>query len=116
MKALVIINKIALFTTLILYIIVFFGLIAQIVLGFIQVTSALILTYKNYNQSEYAKKHLSNYWIASIGELLLIYLLLVHFRDAYDIILYLIIFIFPIAIAIYFYVIMIRISQEKQDN
>lgn len=116
MKALVIINKIALFTTLFLFIIVFFGLIAQIALGFIQVTSALILTYKTYHKSKYAKKHLSNYWIVTFGELILVYLLYFHLKHTYDPILWLIILVFPMSIAIYFYIIMKKIVLEYEIN
>lgn len=116
MKALIIINKIALFSTLFLYIIIIWGLIAQILLGFIQVVSAIILTYKTFHKSKYAKKHLSNYWIATSGELLLVYLCWFYLKTTNNPIVYLIAFVFPISIAIYFYAIMIKIAREYDRN
>lgn len=121
MKLLVIINKIALFTTLILFIIIYFGLLAQILLGIIQVITAIYLTAKTYQKSVYAKKHLSNYWIVTITELFLVYWLFCYFQKPNDLIFWLIFLIFPMSIAIYFNIIIKKIVQEyeninKQNN
>ena len=83
MKLLLLINKIALFTTLILFIIIYFGLLAQIVLGIIQVISAFFLTTKTYKKSIHTKRHLSNYWIVTITELILVYWLFYNFQETY---------------------------------
>ncbi|WP_055726141.1 hypothetical protein [Flavobacterium chungangense] len=114
MKLLLMINKIALFTTLTLLIIIYFGLLAQIVLGIIQVISAICLTIKMYYKSDYAKRHLSNYWIVTIAELGLCYLQYYHFQTSNDAIVWSVILIFPISIAIYFYIIMKKIVEEYE--
>ena len=55
MKIIYYINKIILLLTAILYITIFYGLYAQIVLGFIQVLSSLILLFfwKRINKKQY---------------------------------------------------------------
>ena len=112
MKTLEKINKIALFTTLILFLTVYLGLLAQIPLGIIQVVSAIYLTIKTYNKSDYAKKHLSNYWIVTIVELSLLYLQSHYYQTSNDAIEWSLMLIFPMSIAIYFYIIMKKIVEE----
>jgi hypothetical protein len=116
MKALVIINKIALFTTIPLFIIIYFGLLAQIALGVIQVISALYLTIRTYNKSNYARRHLSNYWIATITELILVYYQFYLQQTNNDLIIWPIILIFPMSIAVYFYLIMSKIVKEHENT
>jgi len=116
MKTILIINKIALFTTIPLFIIIFFGLLAQIALGFIQVISALYLTIRIYNTSNYARRHLTNYWIATISELILVYYQFYLHETNNDLIIWPIILIFPMSIAIYFYLIMSKIVKEYENT
>ena len=116
MKSILIINKIALFTTLTLFIIIYFGLLAQIPLGIIQIMSAIYLTLKTYRKSVYAKKHLSNYWIITITELILVYWLFYKSQKTYDAVQWLIMLIFPMSIAIYFYITMKKIVQEYETT
>lgn len=114
MKTLRKINKIALFTTLVLFLTVYLGLLAQIPLGIIQVVSAIYLTIKTYNKSDYAKKHLSNYWIVTIVELTLLYLQNHYYQTSNDAIEWSLMMIFPMSIAIYFYIIMKKIVEEYE--
>lgn len=116
MKVLVIINKIALFTTIPLFTIIYFGLLAQIALGFIQVISAIYLTIRTYNKSNYAKRHLTNYWIVTITELILVYYQFYLHQTNNNLIIWPIILIFPMSIAIYFYIIMRKIAQEHENT
>ena len=112
MKTLKKINKIALLTTLVLFLTVYLGLLAQIPLGIIQVISAIYLTIKMYHKLGYAKRHLCNYWIVTITELILVYWLFCNFQETYDAIKLLIMLVFPMSIAIYFYIIMKKIVEE----
>jgi len=114
MKTLKKINKIALFTTLVLFLTVYLGLLAQIPLGVIQVVSAIYLTIKTYNKLDYAKKHLSNYWIITIVELTLLYLQNNYYQTSNDAIEWSLMMIFPMSIAIYFYIIMKKIVGQHE--
>ncbi|GGF07368.1 hypothetical protein GCM10011518_15770 [Flavobacterium limi] len=89
-------------------------MLAQIVLGIIQVISAIYLTAKIYFKSDYAKKNLSNYWIVTITELILVYWLFYNFQETYDTVKWLIMLVFPMSIAIYFYIIMKKIVEEYE--
>lgn len=114
MKVLLKINKIALYTTLVLFLTVYLGLLAQIPLGIIQVISAIYLTAKTYSKSDYIKQNLSIYWIVTIAELSLCYLQYYHFQTSNDAIEWSIMCIFPMSIAIYFYTIIKKIDQEYE--
>jgi len=116
MKTLRKINKIALFTTLVLFLTVYLGLLAQIPLGIIQVVSAIYLTIKTYYKSDYAKRHLTNYWLVTIAELALFYLQHYHYPTSNDAIEWSLMLIFPMSIAIYFYIIMKKIVEEYEHS
>jgi hypothetical protein len=116
MKTLLKINKIALFGTLLLFLTIYLGLLAQIPLGIIQVISAVYLTSKTFAKSDYAKKHLSTYWIAAISELVLFYVQHYYFPTSNDAIEWSLMMIFPMSIAIYFYIIMKKIIEEYVQN
>lgn len=115
MKTLRKINNIAFYTTLILFITVYLGMLAQIPLGIIQVTSAIIITYKMFLKSDYAKKHLAIYWILTLTELYLFYLEQYHYQSSNDFIELSLMVIFPMAIAIYFKIIMNHITKEYEN-
>lgn len=116
MKTLKLINKIALFTTLVLFLTVYLGMLAQIPLGIIQVVSAIILTVKTYQNSDYAKRNLSIYWIATISELTLFHIQHYYFPTSNDAVEWSLMVIFPMSIAIYFYIIMRKIVNEYEYN
>ncbi|MDR6762404.1 hypothetical protein J2Y38_002615 [Flavobacterium sp. 2755] len=116
MKTLKKINKIALCTTLILFLTVYLGMLAQIPLGIIQVISAVYLTIKTFNHSDYAKKNLTYYWIATVSELTLFHIQHYYFPTSNDAIEWSLMVIFPMSIAIYFYVIMRKIVAEYEYN
>lgn len=67
MKKIYIINKIALIITLVLYVTIVLGLYAQIVLGTIQVVSALILFFFWKQFSKKTKEQLYIYWTIVIA-------------------------------------------------
>ena len=116
MKTLRRINNIAFYTTLILFITVYLGMLAQIPLGIIQVISAIILTYKMFLKSDYAKKHLTIYWILTLTELFLFYLEQYHYQSSNDFIELSLMVFFPMAIAIYFKIIMNHITKEYENT
>ncbi|ARV09233.1 hypothetical protein BTO05_06095 [Winogradskyella sp. PC-19] len=66
MKIIYYLNKFTFYTTLLLYITLFLGLYSQIVLGVLQVISALILFlyWKKFNQK--IKEQLYLYWLIAI--------------------------------------------------
>lgn len=115
MKTLRKINNIAFYTTLILFITVYLGMLAQIPLGIIQVISAIIITYKMFLKSDYAKKHLTIYWIFTLTELYLFYLEQYHYQSSNDFIELLLMVFFPMAIAIYFKIIMNHITKKYEN-
>ena len=110
------INTIAFYATLLLYLTVYFGMLAQILLGIIQVLSALVLTYEIENKSAYAKKHLTIYWIVTIIELALFFLEQYVYESSNDAIELSLMIFFPMAIAIYFFIIMRKITDEYEHN
>lgn len=116
MKTLKKINKIALCTTLLLFLTVYLGMLAQIPLGIIQVISAIYLTVKVYNKSDYAKRNLSIYWIVTLSELALFYVQHYYFPTSNDAIEWSLMVVFPMSIAIYFYIIMRKIVGEYEYN
>ena len=116
MKTLRKINNIAFYTTLILFITVYLGMLAQIPLGIIQVISAIILSYNVYQKSSYAKKHLTIYWILTLLELFLFYLEHYKYQSSNDFIELSLIVFFPMAIAIYFKIIMNHITKDYENT
>ncbi|UUF14970.1 MULTISPECIES: hypothetical protein [Flavobacterium] len=114
MKTLKKINKIALITTLVLFLTIYLGMLAQILLGIIQVISAIYLTVKVYNKSDYAKRNLSIYWIVTLSELALFYIQHYYFPTSNDAIEWSLMVIFPMSIAIYFYTILRKIVAEYE--
>ena len=116
MKILFKINKIAFYTTLVLFLTIYLGLFAQIPLGIIQLISAAIYTYRFYNKSEYIKNHLTIYWIIAIIELILLYLMLNSSRMSDSFILSLFIYaVFSMGIATYFLIIMTKITNDHEN-
>lgn len=116
MKTLRKINNIAFYTTLIFFITVYLGMLAQIPLGIIQVISAIILSYNVYQKSIYAKKHLTIYWILTLLELFLFYLEHYKYQSSNDFIELSLIVFFPMAIAIYFKIIMNHITKDYENT
>jgi hypothetical protein len=114
MKTLRKINTIAFHTTLVLYLTLYLGMLAQIPLGIIQVLSAIILTEKMFLKSNYAKLHLTIYWILAFTELTLLYLEQFHFPSSDDRIEFTLMAFFPTSIAIYFFIIMRKLTNEYE--
>jgi hypothetical protein len=116
MKIFLKINKIAYYTTLVLFITVYLGLFAQIPLGVIQLISASFYTYKFYNQSKYSKNHFTIYWIIAIIELILLYLIFNSYRMSDSLIFSLFIYaLFPMGIATYFLIIITKITNNDEN-
>ncbi len=112
MKLIYIINKVILILTLLLYLTLFLGLYAQIVLGVTQVLSSLILIFYWKRMANKQKHRLYGYWVL-IG----IYgLIAIPFWDYFEnntLRLVLTIILIPMGIAIYFFSIL---NQLKQHN
>lgn len=110
------INKFALIVTLILYLTYFLGLIAQVLLGAIQIIIAIIISIKFFKICTYARVRLCFYWIFVVFEFLTIYLEQNHFEtsnDFYEILIYVI---FPMSIAIYFTLILNKIIRNHENS
>ncbi|WP_378177963.1 hypothetical protein [Aquimarina sp. SS2-1] len=112
MKTIHNINKWSFIITLLLYATVYFGLLAQILLGFIQVVLAIIvsLNWKNLNRK--VKHLLFIYWglIPTYGALWLTN----AFNTNNDIILILLFCLIPMSIAAYFVYITYEIKKYQQ--
>ena len=67
-------------------------------------------------KSDYAKKHLTIYWIFTLTELYLFYLEQNHYQSSNDFIELLLMVFFPMAIAIYFKIIMNHITKEYENT
>lgn len=118
MKTLKAINTGTLLITAILYITVYYGLLFQIVLGFTQVISSLIIGLKLKSMDVKNQKRLKGYWL-----LVLIYFLLWFFpwkeiiNTPNDTLLYIIgIILIPMSIAIYFCLILINIKTLNHET
>jgi len=111
MKIIYYINKIILLLTAILYITIFYGLYAQIVLGFIQVLSSLILLFfwKRINKKQKVKIYI--YWI-----LITIYGLcwLAQIGNHFNTFMWVLgLIIIPLSLSIYFFTILNQIKNNK---
>ncbi|AUC75499.1 hypothetical protein [Olleya sp. Bg11-27] len=113
MRIIYLINKIALITTLILYLTIFLGLYAQIVLGTLQVISALGLLFIWNKLSIKNKKELLVYWLLTITYGLG-WLATDNINNGF-IVVFLIIII-PISIAIYFVTILHSITKKLHEK
>ena len=101
MKLTHLINKIATYTTLVLYLLVYTGMLAQIILGPIQLILAITITVLYYKELDTKnKKLLKTYWLAVAIVPLFAYASLNWIADGVLIILSL--FIYPMYIACYF--------------
>ncbi|SFC82995.1 hypothetical protein SAMN04487987_101166 [Algibacter pectinivorans] len=91
--------------TLIPYITIYYfiyGMYAQLILGVTQIIMALVLLFFGKKLNREIKKHLKNYWILTLGILLLIFLFTQANSNTNEIILVLFVFILPMGIASYF--------------
>lgn len=111
MKKLYQFNKICLIITLVLYLTIIFGLYAQIVLGGIQILSALSLLFLWHRFNKSDKKKLLIYWllvsIYGVG-----WLLKVDFNNFW----WLSIIIIPMSIATYFVFILKNLKTTVYEN
>jgi hypothetical protein len=115
MKTLRKINTIAFYTTLVLFLTLYLGMLAEIPLGIIQVISAFILTFYVKDKSVQSKRQLMFYWIF-VGFELALFLLEEFYLNAGDIVSFSLVIFIPMSIAIYFFIIMRRISDEYEFN
>jgi hypothetical protein len=116
MKTLLNINKIAYYTTLVLFITIYLGLFAQIPLGIIQLTTATFYTYKFCYESKYIKNHLLIYWIITLIELSLLCLVYNSntMSDSFVISLFTYA-LFPMGIATYFLIIITKVTNKDEN-
>lgn len=79
-----------------------YGLYAQILLGPVQLILAAILLFNKNKLSVITKKHLNNYWIAVILNIVFIGVLYIFKENAHMVFPLIILFIIPMVIASYF--------------
>ncbi len=116
MKTLRQINNIAYYTTLLLFITFYLGIVAEILLGIIQVASAILLTYKTYQKLAYAKKQLIIYWILAIIAILMMYYVTKSYYMSDNMIISLFTYIiFPMGVATYFKIICNKITFDYEN-
>ncbi len=104
------INKIFYFTTLGLYLLVYFGMLFQIVLGIVQITLAIILLAKMKELSKEKKRKIQLYWLLVVTDFLLIVINSITGNDLGN---FICIFLFPMAIATYFYFLTANITSDS---
>jgi uncharacterized protein YqjF (DUF2071 family) len=107
------INKIFYFTTLGLYLLVYLGMIFQIVLGIVQITIGIILLIKMQELSKAKKPKIIIYWILVLIAFLLI---LINFKFGNDLGNFICFFLFPMTIATYFYFLTANINSDSFLN
>lgn len=104
------VNAIALFINLLLYITIYFGMLFQMALGFVQLTISIILII-NYKQlSKKTKNRLSTYWVLVFISATLISLNLLYGNDFGN---FLFVFFIPMLIAVYFYFLTATINNDS---
>jgi hypothetical protein len=115
MEALHKINKWSFIITLVLYITVYSGMLAQLILGPIQLIIAAIISIKYFKILSYRQRHqIKVYWLlVTIAGLLLIW---VKFYNPYfsnDFFLIVTLFVFPMFIALYFVYLTSEIKNQQ---
>ncbi|WP_299258021.1 hypothetical protein [uncultured Aquimarina sp.] len=106
------INKWSFIITLLLYLTVYLGLLAQIPLGFIQFILALSILSRWKELNPLSKKLISIYWFLFISYWLAFYLLNQSFENTYGLIFYAVI---PMGIASYFVYTTYQIKKEIHE-
>ncbi|MGV6830846.1 MAG: hypothetical protein ACWA5P_04675 [bacterium] len=114
MKLLYNINKYALVITLVLYLTIFLGLYAQIVLGIIQVLTSLILILAWKEIDKNLRKQLIIYW--SISVLYGLFWNLDWHQSNNTFLVISSLMVFPMSIAIYFFYILNSIKKTNHEN
>ena len=104
------INKIFYFTTLGLYLFVYFGMLFQILLGIVQITIAFILLAKMRELSKEKKRKIKLYWLLVAITFLLILTNSVYGNDLGN---FICLFLFPMLIATYFYFLTANITSDS---
>ncbi|WP_369819557.1 YqjF family protein [[Flexibacter] sp. ATCC 35103] len=104
------INKVFYFTTLALYLLVYFGMMFQIIMGIVQLIIGFTLLVRRDELSKSKKTKLIIYWILVIAVFLLI---VINFKLKYVAGSLFCFFILPMAIATYFYFFTANINSES---
>lgn len=104
------INKIFYFTTLVLYLLIYFGMLFQIVLGIVQITIGIILLTKMKELSKEKKRKILLYWLLVFTAFILI---LCSYTLENVLGNFVIIFLFPMLIATYFYFLTANITSDS---
>ena len=116
MKTILKINKVTFYTTLALMLTLYGGPIGLIFLGFVQLISAIYLTYYLYRISIRAKKYLTIYWILMTIETIVLFLTFkyrlsgINFETSCIILL-----VTPIIVATYFFIILTKLVKENEN-
>ena len=104
------INKIFYFTTLGLYLLVYFGMLFQIILGIVQIAIGIILLLKIKELRKEKQRKIQLYWILVLSDFLLILTNSFYGNDLGNFICF---FLFPMLIATYFYFLTANITSNS---
>jgi uncharacterized protein YqjF (DUF2071 family) len=104
------INKVFYFTTLGLYLFIYFGMLFQIILGIVQITIGVILLVKMKELSKEKKKQIYIYWILVAIAVFLILTYSVLGNDKAN---FITLFLIPMLIATYFYFLTANINSDS---
>ena len=107
------INKIFYFTTLGLYLFIYFGMLFQIILGIVQISIGIILLVKMKELSKEKKRKILLYWLLVLTACLL---MLSNTMAGNDLGNFISFFLFPMLIATYFYFLTANITSDSFLN
>lgn len=108
------INKWSFAITLILYITIYWGLIAQIILGGIQLLLSIVLIYNWKNYTKRFKSLLISYWTIVLIYGCISYL--IHLTNSFDSFFIITIIVIPISLASYFVYITHILTHQKEHH
>lgn len=104
-------NFFALVITLALYLTVYLGMCAQVILGPLQLLLALVISFNYYKKlNKPLKNHLLTYWLTAAISLIIAYLSWTH-NTANDYVI-ITVFVIPMLIACYFVYVTYKITQH----
>lgn len=110
-------NKIAFYTTLVLYLTIYLGLYSQIALGFIQICIALYISLNKIVKSRKLQNQMINYWIyVGLYILLFTFFFNNNLKINHPFLLLIVVIITPMSLAIYFNITLNKIVNQDEEK
>ena len=110
-------NKIAFYTTSVLYLTIYLGLYAQIALGFIQICIAFYITSNKIAKNRKLKNRMVNYWIyVGLYTLLFTFFFNNNLKINHPFLLLIVVIIIPMSLAIYFNITLNKIVNQDEEK